>query len=99
MSVNPLYATASRDKATGDVIVKLVNITDEPIATTINIAGGGKIAKEVRAIVLAGERSDQNGISEPTKVAPHLDSHIQRRPDVYPLVAGAFDQRRAMKEG
>jgi alpha-N-arabinofuranosidase len=70
ITVDPLYATASRDKATGDVILKLVNITDEPVDAKINIGGGSKIAPQSRAIVLTGERLDQNSIAEPTKVSP-----------------------------
>ena len=35
VSVNPLYATASRDKASGDVIIKVVNIIDEPVDAKI----------------------------------------------------------------
>ena len=33
------------------------------------IAGAGKIAKVGKAIVLTGERLDQNSVTEPTKVA------------------------------
>jgi alpha-L-arabinofuranosidase len=72
-SVAPLYATASRDKATGDVILKLVNITDEPIDAKINIAGVA-IAAQGKAIVLAGQRRDQNSVAEPTKVAPREET-------------------------
>jgi alpha-N-arabinofuranosidase len=74
VTVDPLYASASRDKATGDVILKLVNVTDEPIDSTIKIAGGGKIAKEVRKIVMSGERRDQNSVEEPKKVAPRAET-------------------------
>ena len=73
VSVDPLYATASRDKATGDVIVKLINITDEPIDAKINIAGIA-IAPQAKAIVLTGQRRDQNSITEPTKVAPREET-------------------------
>jgi alpha-N-arabinofuranosidase len=69
-TIDPLYATASRDKATGDVIVKLVNITDDPVDAKINVAGAGPIAAQAKAIVLTGQRLDQNSITEPTKVAP-----------------------------
>ena len=74
MSVYPLYATASRDKATGDVILKLVNVIDEPIDAKINVAGSEKIAAQAKAIVLTGERPDQNSITEPTKVAPREET-------------------------
>jgi alpha-N-arabinofuranosidase len=74
VSLDPLYATASRDKATGDVILKLVNITDEPIDAKINIAGGGTIAPQAKAIVLSGQRLDQNSLAEPKKVAPHEET-------------------------
>jgi alpha-N-arabinofuranosidase len=74
VSVDPLYATASRDKASGDVILKLVNIIDEPVDAKINISGGEKIAAEAKAIVLTGERLDQNSVAEPKKVAPHEET-------------------------
>ncbi len=70
VSVDPLYATASRDTATGDVILKLVNVTDEPIDAKIKITGAGRIAPQAAAIVLTGGRQDQNSVAEPTKVAP-----------------------------
>jgi alpha-N-arabinofuranosidase len=69
VSVDPLYATASRDTATGDVILKLVNVTDQPIDAKIKITGAGTIAPQAKAIVLTGGRQDQNSVAEPTKAA------------------------------
>ena len=74
VTIDPLYATASRDKATGEVILKLVNVTDEPIDAKIRIAGAGTIAAQAKAIVLTGERLDQNSVAEPTKIAPHEET-------------------------
>jgi alpha-N-arabinofuranosidase len=72
--VDPLFATASRDNASGDLILKLVNVTDEPYETKLQIDGVAPISSHAKAIVLTGQRLDQNSVAEPTKVSPHEET-------------------------
>lgn len=64
----PLYGVAGRAK-NGDVIVKAVNVTDEPYATELNIAGVDLIGTGT-ATVLTGGRNDENSLEEPLKISP-----------------------------
>jgi alpha-L-arabinofuranosidase len=66
----PMYATASRDDATGDVILKLVNVEGNARATMINLRGAGRVAPTAKAEVLTGDPHDVNSVDEPAKVAP-----------------------------
>jgi alpha-L-arabinofuranosidase len=65
----PMYATASRDDATGDVILKVVNVEGAPRSTQIHLQGVGKIAPAAQVEVLTGEPGDVNTIDNPAKVA------------------------------
>ncbi len=67
----PLFASATYAKAAGDVIVKVVNVGSDDVDATVNLNGAGSVkADGGKAIVLTGQPSDENTISEPTKVAP-----------------------------
>lgn len=66
----PLYASASRDNASGDVILKVVNVSDNPIPTSLQINGESRLASTGKSIVLAGERTAQNSIENPENVTP-----------------------------
>jgi len=60
-----LYASATRDDKSGEVIAKLVNGVNAPADVSINLAG------EARLIVLTcANRADENSLAEPTKIAP-----------------------------
>lgn len=70
-SVGPLFQTASRDLATGDLIVKVVNSGDRVEQTIISFAGLATQNIEGTALVLKSEDlSDENSFTEPNKVAP-----------------------------
>ena len=64
----PLYGVAGRGKD-GDVIVKVVNVTDEAYATKLRL-GGVELAGTGTATVLTGEPNAENSLDEPTKLAP-----------------------------
>ena len=68
--LEPLYAAASRDLKTGDVILKVVNMGSEPQPLQIDLSGANGIAKTAIATVLAGEPGDVNSMSSPLKIAP-----------------------------
>jgi len=65
-----IYASATRDSANSDLIVKVVNTAAAPTETEIDFAGGGKLAAAARAVVLtSASAKDENTLEEPTKVA------------------------------
>ena len=68
-SADPLYATASRDRATGEVIVKVVNVSPLEQKLQVDLQGvegvtGGTVD------TLRGEPADVNTIAQSNKVAP-----------------------------
>ena len=65
----PLYATASRDRATGDVIVKVVNVSTTPQELQVELKGVGGTNGGVLQ-VLEGAPADVNTLAEPNRVAP-----------------------------
>ena len=69
-----LYASATRDVKTGDIIVKVVNTASDPLATDVNLAGVEKLTGSAQAIVLASASPlDENSLDEPTKVSPKTE--------------------------
>jgi len=67
----PMAAVAGRDTHTGEIILKVVNVSDEAQRTDVALQGAQQIASHGAAIVLtSGTPEDQNSLDEPTKVAP-----------------------------
>jgi alpha-L-arabinofuranosidase len=64
----PLYATASRDEKTGEVITKVVNVSTQPQSLKVNVSGAP--SRFARAIVLTGQPMDENTLDAPRKIAP-----------------------------
>ena len=65
-----MFASATRDDATQEIIVKVVNSAPEPLDTTIEVKGAPQ-AREAKAVVLAsGDAMDENSLDEPEKVSP-----------------------------
>jgi len=66
-----LYASAVKDDATGEVIVKVVNANSQPCKTILKIAGGKTSSSHVTVTVLvSGNLADENVVSQPLKVLP-----------------------------
>ena len=66
-----LFAVASKDERSGEVILKVVNATGSAREVRINLAGAKQIAKEGKAYVLASpDLKAENSLDEPMKVAP-----------------------------
>jgi alpha-L-arabinofuranosidase len=64
-----LYASAT--STLESVIVKVVNVTEEPQATDIDLQGVNKVSGQATATVLTSAAgTDENSLDEPTKVAP-----------------------------
>jgi alpha-L-arabinofuranosidase len=67
--VDPVYSTASRDDATGDVIVKVVNVSDSAQDLNVRLEGVSRVAGGT-VEVLQGDPADVNTVENPRKVAP-----------------------------
>lgn len=63
------FASASYIKATGEVVLKVVNTSEEPLETEIGVKGAGAFG-EGKAWVLSGEPSAINSIEKPHNIAP-----------------------------
>jgi len=69
--VKALHASASRAKASGEVILKVVNTSAAPVTTELNLKGLKRLPKQAEAIVLTSDKpEDENTLDAPTKVAP-----------------------------
>jgi alpha-N-arabinofuranosidase len=68
--VGPIFATASRVDGTGEVILKVVNISPGIQKLGIELQGVKEVEKGATAEVLSGQPADVNTLAEPEKVAP-----------------------------
>lgn len=65
----PLFTEASRDLKSGDVILKVVNVTGNPITMQVNLKGLDTISGGYKE-VLSGPPGAQNSITDPKNVVP-----------------------------
>lgn len=65
-----LFASASRDEAGGETILKLVNGEAAPATVTIHLAGAKSVSREALMLVLQGNLKDENSFTEPGKISP-----------------------------
>ena len=66
-----LFASATHDRRTGDVILKVVNGGDSPASVAIALEGGVPPGSSARMITLtAPSRTDENSFDQPAKVVP-----------------------------
>jgi len=65
-----LYASATRDNTKRELILKVVNVSYEPVGALIKL-NGAAVAGTGEAIVLTSDdAADENSLENPTKVAP-----------------------------
>jgi alpha-N-arabinofuranosidase len=67
-----LYASATRETSSGDVILKLVNIQETAQPLQIDLKGVPTVKKDAAGEVITGALDDINTVAAPTKVAPKL---------------------------
>jgi alpha-L-arabinofuranosidase len=67
---NVLYAAASREDGSGDIILKVVNAGESLQQIEIGLRGVTDVAREASIETLTGEPGDVNSVASPTKVAP-----------------------------
>jgi alpha-N-arabinofuranosidase len=65
-----LYVSATRETASGDVILKLVNIQETAQPLQIDLQGVPMVKKEAAGEVITGALDDINTVAAPTKVVP-----------------------------
>lgn len=69
-SVKALYASASRANASGEIILKVVNVSGGVLETDVAL-NGLRVKAPAQAIVLTSEKpEDENTLDAPKKVAP-----------------------------
>jgi alpha-L-arabinofuranosidase len=73
--VRSLYASASRENKTGEVIVKVVNVSADAQEAELSLKGVTKLNGTAKAMVLTSETAtDENTMANPTKVVPKTES-------------------------
>jgi alpha-L-arabinofuranosidase len=66
-----VYASATREEAAGQVVIKVVNPGDAVHALRIHLAGASQVRPGAKVEVLtSGDRTDVNSLDEPRKIAP-----------------------------
>jgi alpha-L-arabinofuranosidase len=68
--VPALFTSATRDQATGETILKVVNPGNAAIQATVQLQGVTQLAGTAQAIVLTGNPEDENTFETPNKVVP-----------------------------
>jgi hypothetical protein len=72
-TMNRFFALAGRDDASGDIVIKAINTSSEPVASTLNIAGVERLEAQGELTVLKSERlSDNNSMDNPSKIVPSV---------------------------
>lgn len=66
-----LYAVASRNRQTREVILKVVNVSDRAIETEIRLQGVGSMQPSGKVLTLTSDSpDDENSLENPTRVSP-----------------------------
>lgn len=74
-SVKSLFASASREEASGELILKVVNVTVAEQTAQVKLKGVGEIESTATLTVLASSNAeDESSLEHPTKVAPKTRS-------------------------
>jgi len=70
-----LFASATRDEAARELILKVVNAAPEPREVELSLAGLSSLKGSARLTVLTSDNpTDENSLDEPTKVSPRTAS-------------------------
>ncbi len=65
-----VQGSATRDRQTGGIFLKLVNPQTNAVALNLKINGGAALMSKGSAITLAGNQNDSNSLAQPKKVVP-----------------------------
>jgi alpha-L-arabinofuranosidase len=65
------FASAGRDETSGDLVLKAVNLSPEPVDAAINVTGAPDISSKGQLTLLTSANlSDNNSLEDPTHVQP-----------------------------
>ena len=73
-----LYASSTMDASTGDVIVKLVNATQQDSSTRVSIAGLSNVGQCTRTVLHGDTLDAVNTFEAPNAVAPQMSEFAPR---------------------
>ncbi len=74
VKVKSLCLSAAYDDRSGDVILKIVNVSHKSVKTQINLKGADSLTGSGKAIVLSADReTDENTLDSPIKVSPKVE--------------------------
>jgi alpha-L-arabinofuranosidase len=76
-----LFASASRDKAAGEVILKVVNTDKAPAKVKLQFIATKIINEPIKITTLAGSPGDENSFGTPAKVVPQSATLQQKSPE------------------
>jgi alpha-L-arabinofuranosidase len=68
--IQSLYASATHDDKTGEIILKIVNPGANAEAVEIKLDGLSQVESEGKAIALAGDLDEVNSMDDPQKISP-----------------------------
>jgi alpha-L-arabinofuranosidase len=87
--VKALYACASHDARTGDLILKVVNANEGNLDTSIHLKGAKELARKGQVIVLTSDKAtDENSLDAPQKVSPKIEPLNLSGPDFHRVFPG-----------
>jgi alpha-L-arabinofuranosidase len=70
-SLDKFVATAGRDAASGEMVIKAINASPRPVSTKLEIQGAVGVERNAQAVVLAADSfAANNSFDDPKKVAP-----------------------------
>ena len=69
-----LYATSATDAQTGDVIVKVVNTSADPVQTELALSGVNVSGKGAATVLTSESAADENSLDNPAKVSPKTEA-------------------------
>ena len=76
-----LGMVATLEEKTGDILVKLVNISDAPRNAQINLSGVSSLTGAGTALVLtSGKPTDENSFEDPKRISPKTTALTQVKP-------------------
>ena len=86
-----LHASATREKSSGDIILKVVNASAQALATDIGFSGIARLSGPARAVVLASYKpTDENSLANLFESGPGHAWHRCRRIGHSPHVPRQF---------
>jgi alpha-L-arabinofuranosidase len=69
-NLGPLYQVVNYDEQSGDIIIKVVNSSQEDLKTNITISGVDYIYPKGLITIISGNLNDENTLSNPNKIIP-----------------------------